>query len=176
MALTKEQKIQSVEEISGLLEKSPIVYITNYKGLDVSQAGELRSRFRQMGVEFKVFKNTLLKLALERKGGFDELYDHLVGPTAVAFSEDPAAPARVIKKYNADTRGELPSLKVAYIDGAIYHADALEILAALKSKEELVGDIAGLLLSPITTIIGAINAPGSALTGALKTISEKSDA
>jgi large subunit ribosomal protein L10 len=176
MALTKNQKVQAVEEISELLEKSPIIYITNYSGLSVDQAGELRSRFREMGVQYKVVKNTLLKRAMDEKGGFDELYDHLNGPTAVAFSEDPAAPARVIKKYVDDTRGERPQLKVAYIDGAVYQADALETLAALKSKEELVGDIVGLLLSPITNIVGGLQAPASSLVGAIKTIAEKAEA
>lgn len=176
MALTKDQKVQAVEEISELLEKSPIIYITNYSGLDVAQAGELRTRFREMGVQYKVVKNTLLKRALDEKGGFEDLYEHLNGPTAVAFSEDPAAPARVIKKYTTDTRGELPSLKVAYVDGAIYQGDALETLAALKSKEELIGDIAGLLLSPITNIVSALQAPSAAIVGALKTISETGEA
>ena len=176
MALTKDQKVQAVEEITELLDKSPIIYITNYSGLDVGQAGELRTRFREMGVQYKVVKNTLLKRAMEEKGGFDELFDHLNGPTAVAFSEDPAAPARVIKKYVSDTRGELPQLKVAYIDGAVYQADALETLAALKSKEELIGDIVGLLMSPITNIVGGLQSPGSAIVGALKTIAEKEEA
>ena len=173
MALTKDQKIRAVEEVTELLDKSPIVYITNYSGLDVSQANELRGRFREMGVQYKVVKNTLLKRAMEEKGEYDELFDHLNGPTAVAFAVDPAAPARVIKKYVTDTRGELPALKVAYVDGAIYQADALETLAALKSKEELIGDIAGLLLSPITSIVGALGSPAQSLVGAIKTISEK---
>lgn len=176
MALTKEQKVQAVEEISELLEQSPIVYITNYSGLDVAQAGELRSRFRKMGVQYKVVKNSLLKRAMDAKGGFEDLYEHLNGPTAVAFSADPAAPARVIRDYVSDTRGELPQLKVAFVDGAIYQADALETLAALKSKEELVGDIAALLLAPITNIIGGLQAQGSAIVGAIKTIAEKGEA
>jgi large subunit ribosomal protein L10 len=129
-----------------------------------------------MGVQYKVVKNTLLKRAMDEKGGFEELYDHLNGPTAVAFSEDPAAPARVMKKYVEDTRGELPKLKAAFIDGAVYQADALDILAALKSKEELVGDIVGLLLSPITNIVGGLQSPGSTIVGALKTIAEKGEA
>lgn len=176
MALTKDQKIKAVEEITELLDKSPIIYITNYSGLDVVQAGELRGRFREMGVQYKVVKNTLLKRAMDAKGGFDELYEHLNGPTAVAFSEDPAAPARVIKKYIADTRGELPQLKIAYVDGAVYQADALETLAALKSQEELIGDIVGLLLSPITSIVGGIEAPASTIAGAIRAIAEEAEA
>jgi large subunit ribosomal protein L10 len=176
MALTKEQKVQAVEEITELLEESPIIYLTNYSGLSVEQAGELRTRFRKMGVQYKVVKNTLLKRAMDAKGGYDELFEHLDGPTAVAFGSDPAAPARVIKNYVSDTRGELPRLKAAYVDGAIYQADALETLAALKSKEELIGDIAGLLLAPITNIVGALQAQGSAIVGALKTIAEKEEA
>lgn len=176
MALTREQKAVVVEELKEKLEQTPTLYLTNYSGLTVEQATDLRNRFRDAGVEFKVVKNTFLRLAMERIGGYDALFDELNGPTAVAFSEEPAAPARVIKKYQGDTKMELPALKGAYVDGAIYHADALEVLAALKSKEELIGDIVGLLLAPITNVVGGLQAQGGNLVGALKTIAEKGDA
>ncbi len=175
MALTKEQKAQAVDRISALLDESPIVYLTNYSGLSVAQATELRNRFRQMGVQYRVIKNTLLKRAMEQKGGFEGLFDHLDGPTAVAFAVEPAAPARVIKKYIDDEKVELPRLKAAYVDGAIYQADALDVLAALKSKEELVSDILGLLQAPITNIIGAVQSAGSNLVGAVKTIAAREE-
>ncbi len=175
MAQTKEQKAQAIDQLSALLDESPIVYLTNYSGLTVSQATELRDRFRQMGVQYRVIKNTLLKRAMERKGGFDELFEHLEGPTAVAFAAEPAAPARVIKKYIADEKIEIPRLKAAYVDGAIYHADALDVLAALKSKEELISDILGLLQSPITNIVGALQSAGSNLVGAVKSIAAREE-
>ncbi len=173
MPLTKEQKATAVEAITGQLEAAPMLYLTDYKGLTVEQANDLRRRFREAGVGYKVVKNTLLRLAMEGIGGYDELYDHLNGPTAVAFSEEPAAPARVIKTFTRDTRQALPELKVAYIDGDIYQAGQLDVLAALKSKNELIGDIVGLLMAPITNVVGALQAQGSNLLAILQTISEK---
>ena len=176
MAMTKEQKGVVVDEIIGRLEAAPAVYLTNASGLTVAQANELRGRFRKADVEFKVFKNTLIRLAMERVGGFDAIYDHLNGPTAVALAEEPAAPARVLKDFLSDRNIELPELKAAYIDGAVYGEGSLDVLASLKSKDELIADIIGLLLAPITNIVGALQAPGQNLVGALKTIAEKEEA
>ena len=176
MPMTKDQKTAAVEAITGRIEGTPAVYLTNYSGLTVAQANELRGRFREAGVEFKVLKNTLVRLAMERLGGYDDLFEHLNGPTAVAFSDEPAAPARVIKKFLDDNKDvERPELKAAYIDGAFYGAGTLDVLAALKSKDELVGDIIGLLLSPATNIVGALQAQGQNLVGAIKTISEREE-
>lgn len=173
MPLTKNQKATAVEDIKALLESSPTVYVTNYSGLTVAQSNELRNRFREAGVRYQVLKNTLVRLAMERIGGYDELYAHLNGPTAVAFSEEPSAPARVIKKFLQDKNIELPELRAAYVDGSVYGPGTLETLASLKSKEELIGDILGLLLSPMTNVVGGLQAQGSNLLGILKTISEK---
>lgn len=176
MPLTKEQKAVVVDEIAGRLEGNSSVYVTDYKGLTVEQANELRTRFREAGVEFAVVKNTLLKLAMDRLGGYDALFEHLSGPTAVALSADPSAPARVIKKFVQDLSTERPELKAAFIEGALYGSDQLDVLASLKSKDELIADIIGLLLSPIANVLGAVQAPGQTLVGALKTIAEKGEA
>ncbi len=176
MPLTKEQKAQSVEEIASLLQNAPTVYLTNYSGLTVAQSNELRKRFREAGIKYHVLKNTLVRLAMDRIGGYDEVYEHLNGPTAVAFSEEPAAPARVLKKFLQDQNLQLPELKAAYVDGAVYGGGSLETLASLKSKQDLIGDIIGLLLSPMTNVVGGLQAQGSNLIGILKTISEKEGA
>lgn len=173
MPLTREQKAAAVDAISGKLEQTPTLYLTDYKGLSVEQANTLRQQFREAGVEYQVIKNTLLRLAMERIGGFDDLFDHLHGPTAVAFSEEPAAPARVIKKFAATNDKQRPELKVAFVDGAVYDGAQLDMLATLKSKEELVGDILGLLMAPMTNIVGGLQAQGQNLVGALKTIAER---
>ncbi|HMB89368.1 MAG TPA: 50S ribosomal protein L10 [Rhodothermales bacterium] len=176
MPLTKAQKSTQVDEITGQLEGAATLYLTDYQGLSVEQVNELRDRFRKSGVDYKVIKNTLLRLAMERIGGYDELYDHLHGPTAVAISEEPAAPARVIKDFLDDLKTERPELKVAFVDGAIYGSDQLDVLASLKSKDELIADIIGLLMAPMTNIVGALQAQGSNLVGAIKTIAEKEEA
>lgn len=174
--MTRNEKTAAVEEITGLLEGTPTVYITNYSGLTVAQANDLRGRFREEGIQFRVLKNTLVRLAMEKIGGYDGLLDHLHGPTAVAFAEEPSAPARVMKKFLSDSNTEKPELKAAYIDGAFYGPDALDVLASLKSKDELIGDIVGLLLSPASNIVGAIQSPAQTLAGAIRTIAEKAEA
>ncbi len=176
MAMTRTQKEATVDQLVEKLEQTPTIYITNYSGLTVEQATELRGKFREAGVEYKVIKNTMLRLAMERIGGYDDLYDHLHGPTAVAFSAEPSAPGRVIKKYLDDSKGELPELKGAHVEGAVYHADALEMLSSLKSKDELLGEIITLLQSPMSNIISGLQAQGGNLVGAIKTIADQAEA
>ncbi|MFQ5570673.1 MAG: 50S ribosomal protein L10 [Rhodothermales bacterium] len=173
MPLTKEQKATAVDELTGKLEEISTIYLTDYKGLTVDQSNELRRLFHEAGVEYKVIKNTLLRLAMERLGGYEDLFDHLHGPTAVAFSAEPAAPARVIKKFTDAAKLELPELKAAFVDGAVYESNQLEVLALLKSKDELIADIIGLLMAPITNVVGGLQAQGSNLVGAVQTIAEK---
>ena len=175
MPLTREQKAAAVDAITGKLEETPTLYLTDYKGLSVEQANMLRQQFREAGVEYQVIKNTLLRLAMERIGGFDELIEYLHGPTAVAFSEEPAAPARVIKKFVEDNDTPRPELKAAYVDGAVYESSQLDVLATLKSKDELVADILGLLMAPMTNIVGALQGQGQNLVGAIKSIAEKEE-
>ena len=176
MPMTKNDKETVVEEIAQTLQNKTIVYLTNYSGLSVEQSNELRNRFRQSGVEYRVYKNTLIRRAMEQIGGFDDLYDHLHGPTAVAFAEEPSAPARVLKKFIQEKAVERPELKAAWVDGAFFQgAASIDVLASLKSKTDLIGDIIGLLQSPMRNVVGAIQAPGATLAGALKAIAEKSE-
>ena len=175
MALTKKQKVTILEEVTSQLEGASTVYLTNASGLTVEKANALRKKFRESDIQYRVVKNTLLRLAMDKVGGFDELYDHLAGPTAVAFSTEPAAPARIMKEFSKNAGAGLPSLKGAFIDGAFYGSDTLDILASLKSKDELVSDIIGLLMSPATSVIGALQAQGGNLVGAVKTIAERGE-
>jgi large subunit ribosomal protein L10 len=176
MPKTRAQKAEIIDEIGEKLDQYSILYLTNYAGLDVAQTNELRGRFREAGVEFKVTKNTLAKMALDDVEGMDALEDHFSGPTAVAFSEDPAKPARVLKDFLEDEEVERPELKVAWVEGDMYEgADALNALADLKSREELIGDIVGLLLAPAQNIVGALQGPGQTLAGAIQSIGEDDD-
>ena len=177
MAMTKQQKQDAVAEIVEMLQDSNTVYLTNASGLTVEKVNKLRGDFRQAGVRYKVFKNTLLKRALEQQEeDFSSLYEHLSGPTAVAFTNDPATPAKVIKKFLDDNKSELPAFKAAFVDGAYFGEGSLESLTSLKSKDELLGDILGLLLAPITNIASALGAQSSGLAGAIEAIAEKAEA
>ncbi len=175
MSLTKEQKTEALGAIAGQLEDANTVYLTDYQGLTVEQATGLRRAFRQADVQYKVLKNTLLRRAMEERGGFDDLLDQLNGPTAVAFTNDPAGPAKVLKKFLKDNDLEVPRFKGAFIDGAIYDENSLDALATLKSKDELLADILGLLMAPITNVASALGAQGSGLASVIQQISEKEE-
>ena len=172
MPLTQLQKREALGAITEQLDAVNTVYLTDYQGLTVAQANGLRRAFRAADIEFKVLKNTLLKRAMESRGGFDELFDQLNGPTAVALSNDPSGPAKVLKKFLADNSLEIPRFKGAYIDGAVYGEGNLDVLANLKSKDELVAEILGLLLAPITNVASALGAQGAGLASIVKQISD----
>jgi large subunit ribosomal protein L10 len=167
MAMTKAQKAATVDTLAERLEGAPVIYLTNFQGLTVEQATELRSMFREAGVEYAVVKNTMLRRAMEKVGGYDDIYDMLHGPTAAA---------RVMKKFRDDGKLEIPALKGAHVDGSVYQADALELLAKLKSKDELLGEIVSLLQAPMANISSALTAQGETLAGAIRTIAEKEEA
>lgn len=171
--MTREEKVAAVDALAEHLSGATAVYLTDYSGLTVEESNALRRQFREAGVEFTVAKNTFVRLAMERLGGFESALGHLEGPTAIAVTSDPAAPARIIKNFSESVDVGKPALKAAVIEGSYFGSNALEALIALKSKGEIVGDIIGLLLSPMSNTIGAITAPGSNLVGAIKAIADR---
>lgn len=176
MPKNRAEKAEIIDEIGEKLDEYPILYLTNFSGLTVAQSNDLRGRFREAGVEYQVTKNTLAKMALDRLEGMDALEEFFHGPTAVAFSEDPAKPARVIQDFVEEEDVERPELKVAWIEGELYEgADALDTLADLKSREELIGEIIGLLQSPAQTVVGGLKGSGQNLAGILKALSERDE-
>lgn len=174
--MNRVEKAAAVDALEKSLETVAAVYLTDYSGLTVAESNELRRKFREAGVSFKVAKNTFIRLAMERLGGYDDVLDDLHGPTALALTDDPAAPAKIIKEFASSVDIEKPQLKSAIVEGSIFKADQLEMLAALKSKDELISDIVGLLLAPASNIVGALQAPGSNLVGSIKTIADQAEA
>ena len=178
MALTREEKAQIIDDISEKLEEVPTVYLTNIKGLSVAESNDLRGRFFESDVQFAVVKNTLARIAMERVGGYEDLREHLAGPTAIAFSEAPNAPARAIQDFHEDHEEEeleRPELKAAYVDGDLYGGDQLDALAKLKSREELIGEILTLLQAPMQNVSGALQSQGGQLAGIVKALSEREE-
>ncbi len=173
--MTRQEKEESVALITEHLKEANSVYLADYSGLSVSQTNELRNRFREAGVKYTIYKNTLAKLAMKEVGGYDDLIEHLSGPTAFAFTSDPAAPAKVIKKFLKDEKIERPEFRAAVIDGGFYGAAQLDELAALKSRDELLSDVIGLLLSPMSTVISSLQSVGSGLLGSIKEIAAKAE-
>jgi large subunit ribosomal protein L10 len=176
MSKTRAEKAELIDEIGEKLDEYPIIYLTNFSGLTVAQSNDLRGRFREAGVDYQVTKNTLAQIALDRLEGMTALEEFFHGPTAVAYSEDPAKPARVIQDFVEDEDVERPELKVAWIEGELYEGpDALDTLADLKSREELIGEIVGLLRSPAQNIVGGLTGSGQTLAGILKSLSERGE-
>lgn len=172
---TLEEKKEVVDSVAERLEDAPAIYLTDFSGLTVEETNELRSRFREEDVDYTVYKNTLLEMAMERVGGYDDVVEYLHGPTAVAFTEDPAAPAKVLDQFLEDNDSEKPSFKAALVEGDLYATDEFDALAALKSKDELIGEIVTLLQSPIRTVVGAVSSQGGRLTALVRTIGEGED-
>lgn len=174
MSKTRAEKAELIDEIGEKLNEYPIIYLTNFQGLTVAESNELRGRFREAGVEYQVTKNTLARLALDRIEGKDVLEEFFAGPTAVAYSEDPAKPARVIQDFVEEKDADRPELKVAWIEGELYDdPDDLDTLAELKSREELIGEIVGLIQSPAQNIVGSLQGSGQRLAGILQSLAEE---
>ena len=173
--MTKSEKIAVVEELKAKFENSSNIYVTDSSTLTVAEVNDLRGKCYEKGVEMRVVKNTLVKKALEsfpEERNFSELYDSLKGPTALMFCETANVPAKLIEAFRKTH--ERPVLKAAYIDMSVYTGDEqVAALAKLKSKEELVGDIVGLLQSPAKNVISALKSGGSTIAGILKTLEER---
>jgi large subunit ribosomal protein L10 len=176
--MKREEKTAIVEELKEKFENSPFFYITDSSTLTVEAVNKLRRTLFEKGIEMRVVKNTLVRKALEsapEEKNYAPLIDTLVGPTALMFTEVANSPARVIKEYRKGD-AKKPAIKAAYVDSAIYLGDdQLEALTQLKSKEELVGEIIGLLQSPVRNVISSLQSGGSTLMGLLKALEERSE-
>jgi large subunit ribosomal protein L10 len=170
--MNKNEKTEIIAEVKEMIDKSTAVYLTDYSKITVADINNIRNEFRKEGVQYKVFKNTLFKRALDESGKFEKLSDHLVGMTGFAFSTDnPVAPAKIIKKF-FDTTQKL-SLKACYIEDQYYEGKNLNELASLPTKPEIIAGILGSLNSPASGIVGAINAVIRDLVSVVDEISKK---
>jgi len=171
--MTREEKSQVIEELTAQLASNPIIYLTDISGLNAGNTSDLRRACFKANVKLAVVKNTLLEKAMEASDkDFGELPSVLKGNTSVMYSETGNGPAKVIKAFRK--KSDKPLLKGAFIEEAIYIGDdQLDALVDLKSREELIGEIVGLLQSPAKNVISALKSGGGKLAGILKTLSEK---
>ena len=168
------EKRAVLDEITENLKKSNAIYVANYSGLSVDEANQLRGAFRKGNVFYKVYKNKLMKLAMEKIGGYDDIIPTLTKQNGFAFVEEElSAPAKVLKDFIKDKNK--PEFRAAIVDGEYFGEDKLDTLAAMKSKNEIIADVLGLLMAPITNVVSALNAQGSNIVGAVKTIAEKGE-
>jgi len=157
--MTKQEKNEVIELLKGKFAQYNNFYITDTESLTVEQVGKLRSVCFNKQVEMKVAKNTLIKKALESIDAekYAGVYDSLHKVTALMFSENPKDPAVIISGFRKENNNEKPYLKAAFINGDVFVGDnQLKALTQIKTKNELIGDIIGLLQSPIQRVLGAL--------------------
>ena len=171
--MNRTEKTEMISEVRELLENSNAVYLADYTGINVEDINSLRNEFRNDGVRYKVYKNTLFKRALDESGKYQKLSDHLVGMTGYIFAsgDNNVAPAKIIKKY-FDQKQKL-SLKACYIDEEYYDGSQLNALATLPTKNDLIAGIIGSINAPASGIVGAINAVMRDLVSVIDEISKK---
>ncbi|TRO65404.1 50S ribosomal protein L10 [Christiangramia sabulilitoris] len=171
--MTREEKSQVIEDLTAQLAGFQTIYLADISGLDAGSTSNLRRACFKADVKLSVVKNTLLAKAMEAaEKDFGNLPTVLKGNTSIMLSETGNAPAKVIKEFRK--KSEKPLLKGAFVEEAIYVGDEyLDALVNIKSKEEVIGDIIGLLQSPAKNVVSALKSGGGKIAGILKTLSEK---
>lgn len=157
--MTKDQKNEVIEILKGKFSQYNNFYVTDTESLSVEQVGKLRRACFNKQVEMKVAKNTLIKKALESLDSekYAGMYDSLHKVTALMFSENPKDPALIISSFRKETNGERPVMKAAFINGDVYMGDnQLVALTKIKTKNELIGEVIGLLQSPAKRVLAAL--------------------
>jgi large subunit ribosomal protein L10 len=177
--MNKKEKEQIVSELKEKLDKASSIYLTDFTGLTVEQTNDFRNQLFNAKVDYRVFKNTLIKKALESAGSdskfagqASKIIEQLEGPTGVIFAyEDPITPAKIIKKFFE--KNEKPKLKIALIENVAYEKSRLNELAALQTKPELISSIIGSLHAPISGIVHSINAIIRDLASIIEEVAKK---
>ena len=171
--MNKEEKHELVLALTEQIKEYGNFYITDTSDLTVAKVNDIRRKFFESDITMQVAKNSLIKKAMEAVGGdFSPIYDVLKGSSSILFSKSATAPAKLIKQLRRT--GEKPILKAAYIDSAIFVGDKqLDTLINLKSKEQLIGEIIGLLQSPAKNVISGLQSGGNKLAGIVKTLQER---
>ncbi len=174
----KESKLQkkkdNVTEVAEKMARSQSVIMLDYRGLTVEEDTGLRNSFREAGIEYRVIKNNVLLRAAQSQG-IEGTEDFFKGPTAVAFGyEDAVAPAKILAKFIKDTKKT--ELKGGILDGKVMDVTAVQNLAKLPSKEELIAKMLGSMNAPITNFVGVLAAVPRGLVCALNAIREQKEA
>jgi large subunit ribosomal protein L10 len=155
--MNRSEKEQIVAEMVDAVGSAQGLFFTDFTGLTVEQATELRREFRKSGIQYRVVKNSLVQRALESIGGYDTMFDKLVGPTGVAFaSEDPVTPAKIIKQFSS--KHKKLSLKACVLEKEVFDGSRLDELASIPSRKELMGTIAGCVQSPLAGVPNVVQA------------------
>ena len=155
--MTKDQKVVAIQEIKDLLQDAKVVYVADLNGLNAAKSSDFRRQAFKQNIKVKVVKNTLLQKAMEQIEGVDysEMFETFKGNSALMIAETANAPAKLIKDFRK--KDEKPALKSAFVQETFYVGDNnLDTLVSIKSREEMIGEIIGLLQSPIQRVVSAL--------------------
>lgn len=174
--MNKQEKEAIVSDLADQFRNYKFVYITDTANLTAAKDNSLRRSLHKHGIRLQVAKNTLIRKAMELSGNdYGDLPSVLVGSSSLMFSEEAKVPAVAIKEFRKSS--DKPVLKGAYIDSDVFIGDKeLDALIKLKSKDELIGEVIGLLQSPATNVISALKSGGDKLAGIVKTLEERENA
>jgi large subunit ribosomal protein L10 len=169
-----EEKKQIAEDLHGRFKRSQLVVLTDFKGLDVASVGDLRRKLKEAGIEYKVVKNTLMARA-SQDTPIAVMADHFKGPGAVAISYlDPVAPAKILTKF-ADDSKKL-EIRAAVLNGKLIGASEVKALAALPSREVLLGQLLAVMIAVPTSAVRVLAGVPRALVTALSALRDKRQA
>ncbi len=171
--MKRSEKLDIIGSLTEQINLSNHFYLTDIETLNAARTSDLRRLCVKQKVKLVVVKNTLLRRALEASNkDAKELYDVLSGNTSVMFCENANVPAKLIKDFKK--KNKKPILKGAYVQESVYVGeDQLDVLVSIKSKNELLGEVIGLLQSPIKNVVGALQSGGNIIHGVLKALAEK---
>ncbi len=172
--MTREEKSQVIQDLTQTLADNNNIYLADISDLNAETTSNLRRACFKAGVKLSVVKNTLLAKAMEASDkDFGDLPSVLKGNTSIMLAESANAPAKLIKEFRKKTK-DRPLLKGAFAEESVYIGDdQLDALVDIKSREELIGEIIGLLQSPAKNVVSALQSGGNKLSGIVKTLSER---
>ena len=173
--MNREEKHELVSALQAKMQEFGNFYIADTSSLSVEKVNNIRRKCFESGIEMQVAKNTLIRKAIEGlEGDASEIFVALKGQSALLFSTVGNGPAKLIKSLRKGKGADKPVLKAAYIDSTVFIGDnQLDTLVSLKSREELIGDIIGLLQSPAKSVISALQSGGNKIAGIVKTLQER---
>ena len=172
--MKKEDKSLIIEKIKEAIQQYPAFYLVETAGLDAAKTSDLRRACFKADVKLMVVKNTLLHKALESlEGDYSGLYPALKGSTSLMLTQVGNAPAKLLKDF-VKKGDKLPALKAAYVEECVYFGpEQIDVLASIKSKNELIADVVALLQSPAKNVVSALQSGATKLHGILETLSKK---
>jgi len=173
--MKKEDKSAIIKQLESTINEYAHFYLADIGGLNAAETSELRRVCYKQDIKLLVVKNTLLQKALDSSAvDFSEIYGSLKGETSMLLSNTGNAPAKLIKDFSKASKSKKPVLKAAYVEESFYIGEnQLDALVSIKSKNELLGELIGLLQSPAKNVVSALQSGGNTIHGVLKTLAER---